>query len=362
MVDLAVGAIETYLASLFEGEVHLLGMSQLGSSPKDEPLKGHGYGAPVLLEYEVGGRRRRAVLETMSAGPNGHEHMADRAQVHLWSHQAYGRLPRHVSSIDVGAFRRDGSVVSLGAAEELFVLMDFVDGTGYFRDLERLRDGGPIADLDRERCDALCDYLIRIHSMAGGEPGLYVRRIRELVGHGECIMGIADSYPGEHPEIPDGFLEEVEQRAVAWRWHLKGRTGRLRQVHGDFHPWNLLFRDGSDFSVIDRSRGEWGDPADDVTCLAANYLFFSLQRSGRLEGVFAELWDRFWDRYLEGSGDRELLEVAAPFFAFRALVMASPVWYPTLPRGVRGALLRFIRNVLDEPVFDPSAANRYCAG
>ena len=35
-------------------------------------------------------------------------------------------------------------------------------------------------------------------------------------------------------------------------------------MHGDFHPWNLLFREGVEFSVLDRSRGEWGEPADDV--------------------------------------------------------------------------------------------------
>ena len=66
-----------------------------------------------------------------------------------------------------------------------------------------------------------------------------------------------------------------------------------------------------------------------------NYLFFSLQRSGRLEGGFERLWRRFWERYLERSGDRELLEVAAPFLAFRALVMANPLWYPALDAGVR---------------------------
>jgi hypothetical protein len=30
--------------------------------------------------------------------------------------------------------------------------------------------------------------------------------------------------------------------------------------------------------------------------------------------------------YLERSGDRGMLEVAAPFLAFRGLVMANPLW------------------------------------
>jgi hypothetical protein len=97
-----------------------------------------------------------------------------------------------------------------------------------------------------------------------------------------------------------------------------------------------------------------------VTCLALNYLFFSLQRSGRLEGGFEELWRRFWARYLERSGDAELLEVVAPFLAFRGLVMANPLWYPALKDEIRNKMLTFVRTVLMEPRFDPARANEYC--
>ena len=34
--------------------------------------------------------------------------------------------------------------------------------------------------------------------------------------------------------------------------------------------------------------------------------------------------------------------MAAPFFVFRALVLASPVWYPTLDDSIRQKLLNFI--------------------
>ncbi len=349
-------AVAAYLSRVHGAEVRDVRITPLGGGRQGD--KGYGYGIPLRVDYRVDGRVARAVLESVRPGPFGHEHMADRAQQLLWAHDAFARLPKHVRSLDVGAVRATGELVPLGNAGELFMLAEFVEGREYADDLLRLRAGEPLRPLDLERADALCDFLVDIHKVKSREPGLYIRRVRELIGHGECLFGVDDSYPLDGPVSSD-VLCAIEQRAVAWRWKLRRRTHRLRQVHGDFHPWNILFREGVEFSVLDRSRGEWGEPADDVSCLALNYLFFSLQRSGRLEGDFERLWLGFWTRYLERSGDSELLEVTAPFLAFRGLVMANPLWYPALNAGVREALVRFVVNVLDDDSFDPGRAQEY---
>jgi hypothetical protein len=67
----------------------------------------------------------------------------------------------------------------------------------------------------------------------------------------------------------------------------------------------------------------------------------------------------FWDNYLSRTNDHEMLEVAAPFFAWRGLVVASPVWYPHLPVQVRRTIFNFIQNILAAERFDPGDANRY---
>jgi hypothetical protein len=350
--------IERYLKSVIGSSVRIVHQSILAKPGKTE-LKGYGYGTPVLLEYEAEGTLRRAVLHTVRPGPFGHEHMSDRAQSLLWDHSAFNTLPRHVRSIDVGAFRSSKSAVSLGDVEEFFTLTDYGRGTPYAADLERIRDSGDFRPSDAARADALCDYLAEVHAVKGENPGLYVRRIRELVGHSECIMGLIDSYPPE--AIPDygSQLLAIERRCVDSRQKLKSRVHRLRQVHGDFHPWNILFDHDTEFCLLDRSRGEWGDPADDVTCLTMNYVFFSLQKSGRLEGPFEQLFRRFWERYLEKSHDIEMLQVAAPFLVFRGLVMAHPVWYPQLSEDLRKKLFRFMQAVLNADQFEPEQVNHY---
>lgn len=360
MAELTKEIVERYLAVVFGKPVSLLGMAHLGEVAQASSIKSYGYGKPIRIDYRVADEApASAVFHTTSPSPFGHEHMSDRAQILLWAHQAFNRLPRHARSLDVGAFQSDGALLTLGNVEEFCLLTEYVEGEGYNLDFERIRDSGSLTDLDLARADALCDYLLEIHRTPGRDPGLYTRRIRELVGHGECIMGLTDSYP-PHPLIPWEMLREIEHLCVSWRWKLKPLAHRLRQVHGDFHPWNILFGHGAGFRVLDRSRGEWGDPADDVACITANYLFFSLQRYECLQGPLDTLFQRFWQRYLAGSGDREMLRIVAPFFAFRGLVMASPVWYPALPDAVRQKLLAFVIQVLSEDEFDPQEVNRYC--
>ena len=353
-------SLEEYLKSIYGRNVVLKGIRKMGETvATEEDVKGFGYGSPLMVEYVKDGRERSAVLSTMRVQQGfGHDHFSDRAGILIWQNDTFARLPRHVPSLDVGYFTPEGKLVSAGEAEEYFLLMDKVEGREYFYDLDKVKEKGA-EELDRKRALALSSYLAEIHSVKLDSPPLYQRKIRETVGDGECIFGIFDDYPEAPGFLEPGELCQIEKLCVEWRWKLRGMTHRLCQVHGDFHPWNVMFREGTDFTVLDRSRGEWGEAADDLTAMAMNYIFYSVQKHGRLTGDLQEIFELFFENYLDKTQDHELQNVIAPFFAFRAAVVASPTWYPLLSGQTRRILFNFLENVLRSESFDYRDVNRY---
>ena len=360
LLKLSRGSLSQYLATVYGAEIKIYDVRRLTGENAAEDLKGFGYGVPYVVEFNVGGEDKQVVLETMRPEGFGHDHFSDRAGILLWQHSSFNKLPKHVHSVDVGAFTAKGEALkSLGDCAELFIVTELVDGRLYHLDLDRIKESGKLRSTDEERCLALSKYLVEIHRVKREAPWLYARRMRELVGHGECIMGLLDSYPQGFDFVDETSLIEVERDCVVWRWRLKHKHHRLSQTHGDFHPWNILFREAADFTVLDRSRGEWGEPADDVVALTINYLFYSLQKYGDLSGPFERLFKLFWQNYLDKAFDNEILEVVQPFYAWRGLVVASPIWYPHLQKDVRAKLLNFVRNVLQCEKFDLENVSSY---
>lgn len=362
MLRLHVDRLREYLSSVYKADVEIKFVGELRERKKvisEKELKGFGYGIPYLIEFNIDGKAKYVVLETMRPEGFGHDHFSDRAQVLLWQHSAFNKLPKHVKSLDVGVFTNDGCAKTLGDCKEFFIVTELVDGLLYHNDLDRIKMTMELKSLDKKRCVALSDYLAEIHRVKKDAPRYYVRRVRDLVGHGEGIMGLMDSYPPNLEYISEKNLCEIEKKCVEWRWQLKRMTHRLCQVHGDYHPWNIMFRKGVDFTVLDRSRGEWGEPADDLSAMSINYIFYSLQVFGEMSKPFETLWKLFWKNYLDKTGDEEMLTVVQPYFAWRGLVVASPVWYPNLTLNVRTKVINFVKRVLETDKFDIMEVNSY---
>jgi hypothetical protein len=365
--------IQAYLTQLYGDTAKISWLGEIGSQGV-QGMKEFGYGKPLRVEFSVGGKLQSAVLSIMRGDKYGHQFYWDRAAILMFQHETSGRLPRHAKPLGLGYFDARDRMVAVVEPKEFFSLTELLDGEDYYLHLERIgRDeaaqdapgasAATQADIDLSR--GFAAWLAEIHSAKYEDPDLYLRRVRDLIGASECIFGLVDAYPYPYEKFPPERFLALEKRIIDWRWKLRRYTHRLSVVHGDFHPWNTLVREENgryEFSVLDRSRGEYGEPADDVATMSLNFMLFGLYgQSGkpRLSGAFERLYMSFWEEYLERTGDEEILEVIAPFYVFRGLVIASPQWYPHHPEPVRDGLLRFLERVLEEDTFDWRGINKY---
>lgn len=355
---IGIRQLQDYLRRHGYPDALLTAVTPLGEGPKSG-LKSYGYGRPLRISFTSRGLPHDVVVRTMRSDPFGHDRRADRFEQLTMSYDTFDQIPGHVRALDVGAFDEAGNLISLPRGEP-FLVTEWAPGTLYAQDLHEVALLSHARPLDLARADLLATYLATLHAPHAA-PAAYTRAIRDLVGHGEGIFGLTDSYPPSPVATPKR-LEALEHEAVRWRWTLKRYTHRARRTHGDFHPFNLLFDEGTGLSVLDASRGVTGDPADDVTCLSINYLFFALASGDRaFSGGLRELWSTFWRSYLGHTKDTELVEVVAPFFAWRALVVANPVWYPSVSDPVREVILRFAERLLAGEPFEPTSVEKLLA-
>ncbi len=360
-MNIQIAQLEQYLTHRHHEPVDVIQIQPLGADPDSAgDLKAFGYGQPIHIIYQHDGQREERVLRQVRRNGYGREMKADRLAAVWQDYETFNHLPRHVPAEDVLGLTAEGGLTSLGTVDDFLLFTNYASGLPYAEDLIKIRNTGRVQTLDRQRVKVLAQYLAGIHQVAHDDPLLWRRRLRDLVGHGEGIIGLADSYPTDFEPISSTELMALENEANRWRWRLKPLHHRLRQVHGDFHPFNIIFRSGTeDFSLLDRSRGAWGEPADDVSCLAINFIFFSLQRSGRMDTPFSDLYHLFWETYLAERADDELCRVIQPWFTWRALVLASPQWYPHQAEQSRKAMLAFARNVVAADEFDWQFPQQY---
>jgi aminoglycoside phosphotransferase (APT) family kinase protein len=345
--------VENYLKERFGSETRLISMEPLGEGV---------HGTAYRVRYKSREGENRQIMKTLFHSRFGHDHYSDRAQVLLLAHANFNEMPRHVRATDVVGETAEG-LTSIKDAREFYIFMEEAGGSSYFNDLDSILERGCLNDLDRKRAGMLADFIADVHAIkySGDDAStLYRRRIRDLIGHGECIMGIIDAYePVDF--TTDGELVSYAMESLKWWGRIRDMKERLCNVHGDFHPGNIRLQENA-FMLLDRSRGSWGEPADDVSCLAMNYIHYAVKDRGTFEGPFVDLFRIFLDAYLEKTGDDGFFNVSQPFFAFRVLVIANPKFYPDDTKETKRRLIDFGLSVLKQERFDPERIADYLEG
>ena len=342
--------IRNYLKECFGPETNFMDIQRIGKGI---------HGVAYRLKFKGSREEKHLIMKTIFPSEFGHEHFSDRAQILLLANENYNEMPNHIKAIDVIGETPD-RFISLKEAQEFYLFMEEAEGDSYFKDLNEILDRGWLTEVDRKRARVLGQFLSEIHAIKYCEENtkiLYRRRIRELMGHGECIMGIIDAY--DRVEFTtDRELIDYAGKCFSWWGKIRDKSERLCRVHGDYHPGNIWFQ-GDDFTLLDRSRGSYGEPACDLSCLCVNYIYYAIKDRGAFEGPFAELCRMFLKAYMEETKDYGFFEVTQPFFAFRVLVLANPNFYPDDTIETKRKLLNFGHSVLETEIFDMEKISDY---
>ncbi len=359
--------IRKYFSSLFGPDAIVANIEELGQGF-------HGTSYTVTVKYS-GGREKKYILKTLHAKGFGHDYPADRANVIIRSLMDSNMLPNHIKVIDAGSIQEDNSLQSIGKPEEFFIIMDEAKGTPYWEDMDAIRDRNTLWEDDEYKIKVLADYLASIHSKKyTGENSqeLYKRVVRDFIGHGELTMGVIDTFPAKLEFVNEKDLVEIVQKMIEWWSKIKDLSHRLAEVHGDFYPGNILFND-KELVLLDRSRFRYGDPADDVTCLAMNFINYSVLAHGEFRNPFKILLESFLEKYLKSTKDNEMMKVAPLFFVFRSLVCIHPSFYSPEWMKSRGfkdesikninankkKIVNFAKNILNEEKFKMDKIDSY---
>jgi hypothetical protein len=350
-------SLRNYLESKFGHGVEVLDIVKLGEGF---------HNAGFLLKFKQDSKLKALVMRIVRGDTGwGHDYVSDRASVLLLQHMLYNAAPKNtcIPSTDVVAVLKNGSLVSIGDAVEFIQFVEPLTeehGRPYVEHLLELSRRGSLTRKDVDMCIKCVEYLSTLHSKKSSNRNLYVRHIRDLIGHGEMLMGVIDTYQDDLDFISDEEICRIEVEAVKWRSRLKKKTHRLSRIHGDFHPFgNIRFKPDGSIVAVDLSREMYGEPADDVTALTINYLFISIWQHGSLEDGFRRLFKLFYEEYISRTGDEEILRVVQPFYAFRGMVVIHPVYYPEMRKEQRRMLVNFVLNVLEEDEFNPDDIDRY---
>ncbi|MBD3335939.1 MAG: hypothetical protein GF355_10525 [Candidatus Eisenbacteria bacterium] len=201
--------------------------------------------------------------------------------------------------------------------------------------------------------------LAAVHAERGSDDGVWSRRLHELVGDSRGIMGLTGSYVHSGPHGPAARFIDLEQSANAWRHRLEAHAQRLCRIYGDLQTTQIMCGPAGGMRIVRRDPTVWGEAAEDVAAVTSSYILFALHKPPDVHRTFGELHGRFWEAYLSASGDADLVTIAQPWLARRALILANPQLYPEVDEAVRSGLLRYAGRVMGSEIYDYARLELY---
>jgi len=321
-MDIRKDQIKAFLEKHYSKNIEVIKFSHIGSG---WVANGH------ELKFRVEGEDKKVAIRVLKDVDFSHDYPSDRGAYLSLQHRSSKMLPNHNKSIGVIAVSPDSNdLVETAEHDEYFQVLEWAKGKEYLDDILEISKRDNLIKTDIKRAKTLSDYLVMIHKIGfkGDQEharSLYKRHTRDFVGS-SFLMDVLDTYPDKVGFASKNEIYNFVNQIYIHRENTKHMFTRLRKIHGDFHPGNVRF-DGEEFEILDSARVIWGEPADDVACMAINYVWNSIKQRGSFGGGYAELFSVFYDNYIQKTGDKQICKLIPMFFAVRSVVLNHPLFF-----------------------------------
>ncbi|NUL18894.1 hypothetical protein HUN27_18765 [Agrobacterium tumefaciens] len=314
----------------------------------DTGAKRFGVTQTVIIHVEIEGCAKKYFLKSPFEHLYSEEMPWDSAKEVYWRTNGYHSCPAHVPLLAAGYVNAKGLVETRGTLGDKLVMIEpeieglpfrfFFDSSRPYSEQEGLSHATLISEYFRT---------LHIEEPDLNAPAKYYRSLRDAFWNPTIRLLHANSlfwsaFPNRTAFITEKLLE--------WQTRLAQNPQRLRRVHLDFHPWNIILND-TGVNVIGRRIPGYGDPADDIACIMANDYVFSLSSHGTLAHGFRRCFCELLRYYtVEAFPNDPKGELLTPFFAKRLILFLSPTHYQ-FTSTLQDTLWSALHDLLNRKIF-----------
>ncbi|MFS8131021.1 MAG: phosphotransferase [Candidatus Dojkabacteria bacterium] len=340
-------AIKHYLEDKYGKDITLKEITKLGSG-----LVADGYKVVFINK----GVETKIVCRQLRGIGLSRDYLADNVGYLLLQHQISQIHPTHINSIDVVCYGEEVRTVSIDGIENVFQVMEFAEGKSYIEFISKISKEETLSKQQKEIIENISSYMARIHEIKPMQLSdeifkhYYWRHSQDYIGS-EVFMDIMDVWDNDKLLDAQGKTEMMTN-LFRIRESLRSEYKRCSMIHSDLHPDNIRVQEDLTIRPLDSARAMWGEPADDLTSMLANFIYFGLKNDGSLKGSYLEAYNLMLNKYIELTQDKDISKHAQLYLPVRLLILAHPDFFSSDTLELKNMLINFAKKILNDSHFD----------
>lgn len=188
-----------------------------------------------------------------------------------------------------------------------------------------------VDEQDRKELEQIVEYITHVHAIRhpateeGKALALYNDALNARLANPELTFTFLQKFDDGDPFLPPAqqgeYIGAMLQNIREW----KGRSDRLRALHGDFWSGNVFIRPDTSIWVVDYSFMPWGDPGIDIGHMVADLMWHYHRTKNR---YYRDLTEEFLALYEQKTGDREIRRALCLGYGMMGIVFVAPGLIP----------------------------------